>query len=212
MKLFLASTSPARKSVLASAGIHPECFAPNCDEIAEVQRAEARLGRRLSAAETVSLLAKLKAQSIAAASLPPDDGLILGGDSVFLLDSEVLGKPHTPETALQRAREHRGKTGVLYSGHHLIDWRDGAVVGEISLVDTATVHLAADLTDAELVAYIATEEPLELAGGFAIDGLAGAFIEKIEGSPSCVMGLSLPALRRMIRQLGYEYTDFWGLQ
>ncbi|MBT1035465.1 septum formation protein Maf [Canibacter sp. lx-45] len=209
MKLFLASTSAARKAVLKSAGIIPECCAPDCDEPAEVLRAEQSLRRKLTAAETVELLARLKAHSVIG-QLPDRSGLVLGGDSVFMLDFEVLGKPHTADVALRRAQQHRGRTGVLYSGHHLLEVKNGEVVQEISLVDTATVRLAADLTDAELRAYIATGEPLELAGGFAIDGLAGAFIDKIEGTPSCVMGLSLPALRQMVNKLGLNYTELWN--
>lgn len=140
-----------------------------------------------------------------------EDGLVLGGDSVFLLDGEVLGKPHEPDIALARATHHRGRTGILHSGHWLIDVRGGSAVGAAGSVDTAKVTLAADVTDAELAAYVATGEPLELAGGFAIDGLAGAFIERIEGAPSCVIGLSLPALRRLVIELGHAYPELWNL-
>ena len=129
---------------------------------------------------------------------------------MFLLDGEILGKPHLPEVALARAQDHRGRSGVLHSGHWLIDHRGGATQGAVGAVDTATVRLAADVTDAELSAYVGTGEPLELAGGFAIDGLAGAFIESIEGAPSCVIGLSLPALRRLVRSLGHEYPALWN--
>ena len=218
MRLYLASTSPARLSVLRGAGIEPICFSPEVDEDAAVAAREAELGRALSAPELTEYLGKLKAEDVVrrhgpgTASEPGSgeiDGLVLGGDSMFLLDGEILGKPHLPEVALARAKQHRGRSGVLHSGHWLIDCTGGEVRGAVGAVDTAKVSLAADLSDAELEAYVATGEPLELAGGFAIDGRAGAFIERIEGAPSCVIGLSLPALRRMVGELGHAYPSLW---
>lgn len=242
MRLYLASTSPARLSVLRGAGIEPICFAPDVDEDAAVAAREAELGRALTAAELTVYLGRLKAEDVVRRHGPEGldeiDGLVLGGDSMFVLDGEILGKPHLPDVALARAKQHRGRTGVLHSGHWLIDCtasgrRDGAEreMGEVGeapgetgealgkssgeyrgegSVDTAHVTLAADVSDAELAAYVATGEPLELAGGFAIDGLAGAFIERIEGAPSCVIGLSLPALRRLVVALGHDYPSLWN--
>lgn len=213
MRLILASTSPARLSVLRQAGIEPIAIAPEVDEEAAVLEKERDLGRKLTASETVQYLAKLKAEDVANRHGADLDGLILGGDSAFLLGGSTLGKPHLPEVALARAKEHRGRTGVLHSGHWLIDntretntRQKPSALGE---VDTAKVTLSADVTDEELETYVKTGEPLELAGGFAIDGLAGAFIEKIEGAPSCVIGLSLPALRRLVTGLGHNYTRLW---
>lgn len=210
MRLYLASTSPARLSVLRAAGIEPVCFAPEVDEEAEVARREAELGRALTAPELTEHLGRLKAEDVVRRHGAEIDGLVLGGDSAFLLDGEILGKPHEPEIALARAKQHRGGTGVLHSGHWLIDHTGGETRGALGSVDTATVTLSADISDAELETYVATGEPLELAGGFAIDGLAGAFIERIEGAPSCVIGLSLPALRRLVVGLGHDYTALWG--
>lgn len=218
MRLILASTSPARLSVLRAAGIEPLCFSPVVDEEAEVAAREAAEGRRLTAPELVEYLGRLKAEDVVRRHgdeiRAAGGGLVLGGDSAFLLDGEILGKPHLPEVALDRSKQHRGRTGVLHSGHWLIDCTDvagqaGAEARGLGAVDTATVTLAEDVTDAELAAYVATGEPLELAGGFAIDGLAGAFIEQIEGAPSCVIGLSLPALRNLVRDLGYDYPALW---
>lgn len=219
MRLYLASTSPARLSVLRAAGIEPICISPEVDEEAEVAAREAELGRRLTAPELTEYLGRLKAEDVVrrhgaggadgADGAAPIDGLVLGGDSAFLLDGEILGKPHEPEIALARAKRHRGRSGVLHSGHWLIDHSGGEVRGAAGAVDTATVTLAADVSDAELERYVATGEPLELAGGFAIDGLAGAFIERIEGATSCVVGLSLPALRRLVIGLGHDYTELW---
>lgn len=211
MRFYLASTSPARLAVLRAAGIEPVCFKPEVDEEAEVAAREAELGRALTAPELTEYLGRLKAEDVVRRHGHEIDGLVLGGDSAFLLDGEILGKPHEPEIALARAKQHRGQTGVLHSGHWLIDHSGGSVRGARGAVDTATVSLAADVTDAELEAYVATGEPLELAGGFAIDGLAGAFIEHIEGAPSCVIGLSLPALRRLVVALGHDYSKLWNI-
>ena len=210
MRLYLASTSPARLSVLRAAGIEPICFSPEVDEEAEVAAREAALGRALTATELTEYLGRLKAEDVVRRHGHEIDGLVLGGDSAFLMNGEILGKPHEPEIALARAKQHRGQTGVLHSGHWLIDHTGGEVRGAVGGVDTARVSLSADVSDAELEAYVATGEPLELAGGFAIDGLAGAFIERIEGATSCVIGLSLPILRRMVRDLGHDYTQLWG--
>src|SRR5690606_18602483 len=124
-------------------------------------------------------------------------GLIFGGDSAFELEGQSLGKPHTPELARERIRNHRGKTGVPFSGHWLIDAREAGrgadlnpdAVRAVGAVSQARVTLAADLDDAEIEAYIATGEPLEVAGGFTIDSLGSAFIETITGDPSTVVGL-----------------------
>ena len=210
MQLILASTSPARLSVLRAAGIEPVCIAPEVDEDAEVARREAEIGRALTTPEMVEYLGRLKAEDVARRHGSSLDGLILGGDSAFLLAGETLGKPHYPDVALARSKEHRGQTGVLHSGHWLIDNTGGRTGQGVGEVDTATVTLSADITDAELEAYVATGEPLQLAGGFAIDGLAGAFIERIEGAPSCVIGLSLPALRRLVVRLGHAYPALWN--
>lgn len=209
MRLYLASTSPARLSVLRGAGIEPVCLAPDVDEEAAVAERESELGRPLTAPELTQHLGRLKAEDVVRRHGDRIDGLVLGGDSMFLLDGEILGKPHLPGVALDRAKRHRGHTGVLHSGHWLVDCTGGAVRGAAGAVDTARVMLSADLGDAELEAYVGTGEPLELAGGFAIDGLAGAFIERIEGAPSCVIGLSLPALRRLVIGLGHEYPSLW---
>lgn len=222
MRLYLASTSPARLSLLRSAGIEPITFAPLVDEELAVADRESQLGRPLEVDEMVLFLAQLKAEDVATRHADEIDGLVLGGDSAFLLDGSILGKPHLPDVALERAKAHRGRTGVLHSGHWLIDCtrertradaqghETGSGPGATGAVRYADVTLAEDVTDAELAAYVDSGEPLQVAGGFTIDGKAAAFIDSIVGDPSCVIGLSLPTLRRMVRELGHDYTALWN--
>ena len=206
MRLVLASTSPARLALLRAAGIEPEAVPPGVDEEAEVDAEQARLGRPLAPVELVQLLARLKAEAVAE-RLGTDDALVLGGDSAFAFDGHVYGKPHEPGTAQARWRAQRGRSGVLHSGHWLIDARDGSGAGEPA---AASVRFAADLDDDELDAYVASGEPLQVAGAFTIDGLAGPFIDRVEGDPSTVVGLSLPTLRRLVRATGTAWPSLWN--
>lgn len=200
VRLHLASTSPARRAVLRAAGIEPDPIAPGVDEEAAVTAAGP-----LTPTDMVMLLARLKAEAVAT-SRDDLDGLVFGGDSAFEVDGVVYGKPHLPEVARERWRAQRGRSGVLHSGHWLIDTRTGEAVGGHA---AATVHFASDITDAEIEAYLATGEPLEVAGAFTIDGRGAAFIDRIEGDPSTVVGLSVPLLRTLARRLGVEWTDLW---
>ncbi|TFD54183.1 septum formation inhibitor Maf [Cryobacterium frigoriphilum] len=216
MRLILASTSPARLMLLRSAGIEPALIDPAVDEHAVTLAAETAAGAPLQPAALVQLLARAKAEAASAALLPNAAGLVLGGDSVFVLDGVIYGKPHTPEAALERWRLQRGRTGQLFSGHWLIDHstdaagRAGAAPRAVGAVAVAEVTFAGDITDAELHAYIATEEPLFVAGAFTIDSLGAPFIGRIVGDPSTVVGLSLPTLRRMVMELGYEWPSLWN--
>jgi len=206
MRLVLASTSPARLALLRAAGVEPEVVASSVDEPATVAAEEERLDRELAADEIVLLLARAKAEAVAAVH-GSEDSLVLGGDSVFAIDGRIHGKPRTPERALERWRAQRGREGVLHSGQWLIDGRTGSGDGAVA---RALVRFAADLTDAELTAYVASGEPLAVAGAFTIDSLGGPFIDRIDGDPSTVVGLSLPALRRLVRATGTEWTDLWS--
>jgi septum formation protein len=163
----------------------------------------------LAPAEMVELLARAKAEAVAESHGSTIDGLILGGDSAFVIDEIIHGKPHLPEVARERWLRQRGRTGVLYSGHWLIDHRGGENHGGVGIVTHADVTFA-DVTDAEIDAYIATGEPLHVAGAFTIDSLGGPFIESIVGDPHTVVGLSLPALRNLVRSFGIEWTDLWN--
>jgi len=206
VRLVLASTSPARLALLRAAGIEPETMPPGVDEEAAVAALEAERGTALAPDELVQLLARLKAEAVAA-MLGTTDALVLGGDSAFAFGGTTYGKPLEPDVALARWHAQRGGTGVLHSGHHLIDLRTGEGFGETA---RASVRFAADLDDAELAAYVASGEPLAVAGAFTIDGLAGPFIEHVEGDPSTVVGLSLSTLRRLVRRTGTAWTDLWN--
>lgn len=207
MRLVLASTSPARLALLRAAGIEPQTLPPWVDEEAAVAAEELRRGAPLPPEELVQLLARAKAEAVAAA-LGEDDALVLGGDSAFAFGGVTHGKPHTPEAALARWRVQRGGTGVLHSGHWLVDARTGQGSGEAA---RAAVRFAADLTDEEVAAYVESGEPLSVAGAFTIDGLAGPFIEHVEGDPSTVVGLSLSVLRRLVVGTGTPWPSLWNM-
>lgn len=195
MRLVLASASPARLSTLQRAGVDPEVVVSGVDE--------SQLDR-LAPYELAGGLARLKAEAVA--GLPTvGDALVLGCDSVLELDGQALGKPGTPDVAAQRWREMRGRSGVLHTGHCLVRASDGAVAEATA---STTVHFA-DVSDAEIEAYVATGEPLHVAGAFTIDGLGGAFVERIEGDHHNVVGLSLPLARRLVADLGGSWTALW---
>lgn len=208
MRVCLASTSPARLMLMRQLRIEPETRAPRVDEEAEIAAVEAAEGRTLPPDEHVLLLARRKAADVAAALADEGfEGVVIGGDSMFELDGEVLGKPYTPEVATERWRAMRGRTGVLHSGHSVVRLTAGAESREAHAVARASVTFAADVTDAEIAAYVATGEPLLVAGAFTIDSLGAPFIERIEGDPSTVVGMSLPTLRRLLRELGVALAD-----
>jgi septum formation protein len=209
IRLYLASTSPARLATLRAVGIEPIAIPSRVDEEAAVAAAGP-----LTAAEMVQLLARLKAEAILDPSVGEThriDGLVLGGDSAFEIGGRVYGKPHLPEIARERWHAQRGRSGVLHSGHWLIDARHGLVGQAIGGVAEARVHFADDITDAEIDAYVGTGEPLEVAGAFTIDSKGAGFIERIEGDPHAVVGLSVPLLRKLVRALGVEWTGLWNI-
>jgi len=209
MRLYLASTSPARLALLRAAGIEPVVVPSHVDETAAVIAAEAEHGP-LSADAMVQLLARLKAEAVRGTlDGEPIDGFIFGGDSAFELDGSIHGKPHTPEVARERWLAQRGRTGHLHSGHWLIDHRNGTENQAVGRTAVAAVTFA-DVTDDEIDAYVATGEPLEVAGAFTIDSLGGPFITRVEGDPSTVVGLSLATLRDLFLQLGVEWPSLWN--
>ena len=209
-RLVLASTSPARLRLLRDGGIEPTTIAPGVDEDALVERLRVE-GAIATTADMVLALARAKAEAVL--DHPEAQGaLIIGCDSSLEFDGEALGKPHEPNVARERWLAMRGRSGILFSGHWVIDNRNPQPNQPARATGTASasvVHFA-DLTEAEIDAYVATGEPLKVAGAFTIDGLGGAFLRGIEGDAHTVVGLSLPTLRLLVRELGVEYTSLWN--
>ena len=203
MRLYLASTSPARLATLRAAGVEPVLLSSGVDE-----EAVAALAGPLDGPGLVSLLARAKAEAVVGPQL---DGMILGGDSAFELDGELFGKPHRPEVARERWLAQRGRTGLLHSGHWVIDHRGGVAGAAVGAVATASVTFASDISDAEIDAYVATGEPLQVAGAFTIDSLGSAFITRVDGDPHAVVGLSVSTLRGLLLELGVAWPSLWNL-
>lgn len=193
----LASTSSGRKKLLEDAGIDFLTLAPGVDEEALVEQKQPG-----SVCEMTLLLARAKAE---AGAEKAQTQLVLGCDSALEFEGSNLGKPLTAEVATARWRDMRGKFGYLHSGHHLIDLESG----QSRSVCSSTLVRFADLTDQEIEAYVASGEPLNVAGSFTIDGRGGPFIESIEGDYHTVVGLSLVELRRMLMELGRSITELW---
>jgi septum formation protein len=205
VQLVLASASPARRSTLRAAGIEPVVLVSDVDEDLTVAEATDRYGL-LGPGDIALLLARAKAEDVAARL--DDHAVVLGCDSVLELDGEVHGKPGDAEEAVVRWRRMRGRSGVLHTGHWLIDERadGGATLGATA---STTVHFA-EVSDREIDAYVATGEPLTVAGAFTIDGLGGAFITAVEGDHHNVVGLSLPLLRELLADAGIDWFDVVG--
>lgn len=211
--LLLASASSGRRATLERAGIAFTSRAADLDEDAVLAGARAAAADGadggLSPAEAVLLLAREKAQAV----LEESDGgyVVLGCDSMLEIDGEVVGKPHTPERAAERWRAMRGRTGTLHSGHWLIDDRDAEDGGTgATLGATAGCEITfADLSDEEIEAYVATGEPLGVAGGFTIDGIGGPFVTSVSGDPHAVVGLSLPLLRELLDEIEVPLHVLW---
>lgn len=193
MRFILASASPARLKTLQDAGIKPEVVVSGVEEDQITST---------DAANLAGALAQLKCRAVA--EMVDSDDLVVGCDSVLAFEGEILGKPADAHEAIGRWRRMRGRTGVLYTGHCVRR-------GSAEFIDTAstTVHFA-DISDDEIEAYVATGEPLNVAGAFTIDGLGGAFITGIEGDHHNVVGISLPMLRNLLADLDIRWTDLWS--
>ncbi len=153
-------------------------------------------------------LARLKAEAVLTRQRPTKDQrtLVIGCDSVLEFDGQIFGKPADGADAIRRWERMRGRSGILHSGHCLIDLTAGR---RAAAVAATTVHFAA-VSDDEIATYVNTGEPLAVAGAFTIDGLGGPFVERIEGDPGTVVGLSLPLLRRLLAELDLQITDLWS--
>ncbi|MEB3121654.1 MAG: nucleoside triphosphate pyrophosphatase [Snowella sp.] len=189
----LASASPARRRLLETVGIKPIIHQSDFDE------SQIQLTDTVALVET---LARCKAETVASQL---EQSLILGCDSLLVVNGESYGKPESAEIAIARWQGMRGQIGFLYTGHVLIDQTQDKKIIRCGLTQ---VHFA-DIDDSTIKAYVESQEPLKCAGAFAIEGKGGLFIDKIDGCHTNVIGLSLPLLRKMISQLGYQVTDFW---
>nr|WP_120492126.1 nucleoside triphosphate pyrophosphatase [Corynebacterium lactis] len=195
-RIVLASTSPSRLSILRGAGIEPITAAPEVDEDALIASlADA------SPAHVVEELASAKAHAVAADF--PDD-IVIGGDSMLLLDGELQGKPHTVERTVARWQAQRGRTAELITGHCVVTPKGEHREAAITALDFAQA------SDADIEAYALTGEPLECAGAFTLEAMGGWFIDGISGDPSSVIGLSLPVVRRALYTYGYSVSQFWN--
>lgn len=210
--LVLASASPGRAKILKDAGIDFDVQVSTVDEDAALAAATERFGA-LGPADTALLLAKAKAEDVAALE-ETDGAVVLGCDSVFEFEGVAYGKPYTAQVATERWEAMSGKSGVLHTGHWLIDNRSedeedggsGATVGAVS----STVVNFEKVTAEEIAAYVATGEPLPCAGAFTIDGRGAAFIRGIEGNPHTVVGLNVSTLRELLHEAGLSITDVWA--
>jgi len=198
-RLVLASASPARLATLRSAGVGPEVVVSGVDESQVQVDDPARLALEL---------ARMKARAVAEGLDLAEDGSawVIGCDSVLELDGAVHGKPADADEARSRWRAMRGRSGILHTGHCLVETASGR---EVARSADTVVHFA-EPSDDEIEAYVATGEPLQVAGAFTLDGLGGAFVRGIEGDPHTVVGIGLPLLREMFAELGVRWTDLWA--
>ena len=192
-KFVLASASPARRRLLQNAGIEPLVRVSDFDE-STIQLSDPK--------QLVETLAQCKAQTVASEF---ESGLIMGCDSVLFVNGEIHGKPANSNQAIARWHKMSGQIGELYTGHALIDLSQHQTLVRCQVTK---VYFAC-LSDRAIEEYVATGEPLKCAGCFALEGRGGLFVEKLEGCHSNVIGLSLPLLRQMLSQLGYDVIDFW---
>jgi septum formation protein len=199
--LVLASASPARATVLRHAGIEPHIVVSDIDEAMLLEQLT-----DLSFTDQVLALAQAKCESIAPQFASDPNALVLGCDSMFELDGQLFGKPHDADQARQRLTHMSGRTGTLLTGHWLSSPHAQQAIGGVASTDVTI----AQLDGRDIEAYIATGEPLHVAGSFTLDGLGGAFVEGIAGDPSNVVGVSLPLLRILAGELGFSWPSLWN--
>ncbi|WP_030570019.1 nucleoside triphosphate pyrophosphatase [Streptomyces aureocirculatus] len=195
-RLVLASQSPARLGLLRQAGLAPEVIVSGVDEDAVTAPTPAELAKALAVAKA----------SVVSARADTQGALVVGCDSVLELDGRALGKPADAEEATTRWKDMRGRAGVLQTGHCVYDTASGRQVSATA----STVVRFGEPSDEEIAAYVASGEPLHVAGAFTLDGRSAPFIDGIEGDHGNVIGLSLPLLRRLLAELDVRITDLWA--
>ena len=195
-RLVLASASPARLQLMRQAGLAPEVVVSGVDESAITSP---------RVAELVALLASAKAQAVAR---DETDALVVAADSLLEFRGQALGKPVDIEDARSRWQRMAGRSGTLHTGQAVLDVRGGTVTARDVGVTSTVVHFASP-SRAEIEAYLATGEPLAVAGAFTLDGLGAPFVRRVEGDPAAVVGLSLALLRTQFLALGLAITDLW---
>jgi septum formation protein len=206
-RVVLASASPGRRTVLRQAGIDPVVIVSGVDEDAVI----AAQGPDAPPGDIANALARAKAEAVID-ELPPTltaDCVVVGCDSMLFIDGQLRGKPESPEGARRQWKSMAGRPGVLHSGHCVIRLQDNAITHREVECGRTTVNFGKP-TDADLTAYLASGESLQVAGAFTIDGLGGWFIDGIEGDPSNVIGLSLPTMRRLFARAGCSIAELWA--
>jgi septum formation protein len=205
-RVVLGSASPGRLAVLRQAGIDPLVVVSGVDEDAVI----AALGSNTSPGDVVRVLAEAKADQVAANldAAVAADCVVIGCDSMLSIDGRLVGKPASADAARSQWQSMAGQSGQLYTGHSLLRLLHGNISQRASESSFTTVHFA-NPTAADLDAYIGSGEPLAVAGGFTLDGLGGWFVDRIEGDPSNVIGLSLPLTRALLRRVGLSVTELW---
>lgn len=201
--IVLASASPARAATLRAAGLEPLIIPSGVDEEQIINRYDVA-----HPADVALRLAQAKCESVAAQSDLPGDAIVVGCDSLLDLEGRSLGKPSDAADAFRRWQRMRGRTGMLHTGHWVVDRRldgQGATFGTVA---STTVEFA-NVSDAEIEAYVATGEPLHVAGAFCIDGMGGAFVRSIEGDYHNVVGISLPLMRELLAEIDVAWPDLW---
>ncbi|GAA4748483.1 Maf family nucleotide pyrophosphatase [Gordonia alkaliphila] len=214
-RVLLGSASPARRRVLLDAGLAPLVLVADLDEDALVEGLRAdgatptEIVTELARAKAAALLPRILGSADGEIAEVAADGVVLTCDSMLLIDGELAGKPLTAEVAVERWRRMRGTTGHLLTGHAVTRLRGGAVVAEAAAT-RATEITFSNVSDRTIERYVATGEPLQVAGAFTLDGRGGWLLDGIDGDPSSVIGISLPLTRDLLTEVGIDVTDLWA--
>lgn len=206
-RLVLASASPARLTVLRGAGVEPTVRVSGVDEDAVIDR----LGPSAAPELVVTALAEAKARDVVPSLVAEGftDAVVIGCDSMLLIDGELQGKPHTVDVARSRWQSMAGRSATLLTGHSVLRITDGAVTADVADHSGTVVHFG-NPSEEDLEAYLASGEPLKVAGAFTLDSLGGWFVERLEGDPSSVIGIGLPLVRRLLGEVGVSVAQLWA--